>query len=167
VTSRKLPLFLLAIAVALVLAGTAMPQRADASAHLNAQEKRLVRLVNRVRLSRGLAPLAFSRGLTRAADSHSIDLARRRLLDHASPDGTPFDRRVRSFMPALDLGETLAVVARGRGAATTVVRMWLASPPHKAILLSGSFSRIGVGIRTAWNGSQPSLFVTADFASTR
>jgi uncharacterized protein YkwD len=167
--SRTVPPFLLAVLVAVVLAlGPALlPAPAEAAPRLSHTERRLARIVNHIRLQRGLPALAFSRALSRAADAHSADLARRHLLDHASGDGTPFDRRVRRFLPASRVGETLAMVSRGGGGARAVVRMWLASPPHRAIMLSSSFRRIGIGVRTAWTGAAPALFVTADFASAR
>jgi uncharacterized protein YkwD len=46
--------------------------------------------------------------------------------------------------------------------ATAVVNMWLNSAPHRKIMLSRSFRRIGVGR----SGSRK-CFVTADFASAR
>ena len=42
----------------------------------------------------------------------------------------------------------------------TIVDMWLNSPPHRKIMLSSAFQRIGVGRR----GSSE-CYVTADFAS--
>ncbi len=46
--------------------------------------------------------------------------------------------------------------------ASAIVNMWLNSGPHRKIMLSRSFKRIGVGR----SGSRK-CFVTADFASAR
>jgi uncharacterized protein YkwD len=55
----------------------------------------------------------------------------------------------------------------GRGSAHRVVRMWMDSPPHRAILLSGSYRRIGIGKRVGSLGSSKACMVTADFSSKR
>ena len=51
------------------------------------------------------------------------------------------------------------------GSARRVVRMWMSSPPHRAILLSGRYRRIGLAKRTGTLGSMRACVVTADFAS--
>jgi uncharacterized protein YkwD len=56
-------------------------------------------------------------------------------------------------------GENLAYAVGGCDG-RTVVHMWLGSSPHRHIMLSRSFRKVGVGI--ARSGS--TCFVTADFA---
>jgi len=128
-------------------------------------EHRVIHLINVVRLEHGAAPLAFCGRLTRAARVHTADLVRRGLLDHASGDGTPMDRRVRGFVPARAVGETLAAVRGTTDAAELVVSLWLASPPHRAVMLSRSFRRIGVARDSGPISSVPAMVITADFAS--
>jgi uncharacterized protein YkwD len=128
-------------------------------------ERRVIRLINVVRLEHGVAPLAFCARLTRAARFHTTDLVRRGLLDHDSGDGTPMDRRVRGFVDARAVGETLAAVRGATDAAEMVVRLWMASPPHRAVMLSRSFRRIGVARDSGPISSIPAVVITADFAS--
>jgi uncharacterized protein YkwD len=144
--------------------GTAM-RPADARGQASDFERRVIRLVNTVRAHHGVPPLIACARLGRAARVHSADLARRGFLAHESSDGTPMDQRVRRFLPARTVGETLASVRARSGAASTVVDLWLASPPHRAIMLSRAFGRIGIGLRVGAMGNAPALVVTADFAS--
>ena len=66
-------------------------------------------------------------------------------------DGTPMATRVRRYTGADWVGENIAAVWRRRSAARKVVRMWMASPGHRAVLLSPSGRRIGVGSeRASW-----------------
>ena len=86
-------------------------------------------------------------------------------FDHPSSDGTPFERRVRRYADANMVGETLASLRQRHGGAGTVVRLWLNSPPHRAIVLEPSFRRIGVSRRWGTLGSSGNALVTADFSS--
>jgi uncharacterized protein YkwD len=156
----------LTFAVALVPA-VALPSAAAAGSRLSGSERKMIRLVNDVRLGHGLARLSVSRALGRAADRHSRDMLRRDFFDHDSSDGTPFDRRVRRYAPARRVGETLAALGQRRGGAATVVQMWMNSPPHRAIVLGSGFKRIGIARRWGTLGSAKQAVVTADFASAR
>jgi uncharacterized protein YkwD len=58
-------------------------------------------------------------------------------------------------------GETLAWNTSGFG----FVSRWLASPPHRAILLRPGFRRVGVGlVHGTFSGHADATLVTADFA---
>ena len=70
----------------------------------------------------------------------------RDFLSHASSDGTGMAQRVRRYTGANWIGENIAAVS-GRATARRAVRMWMQSPPHRAVLLSPSGRRIGVGKR--------------------
>jgi uncharacterized protein YkwD len=117
-------------------------------------ELAVVRAMNTMRASHGVAPLRVGRALTRAARSHSADMARRGYFDHGA-----FVRRLRAFgVRAPYLGENLASGTQPLAAAA-IVQMWMGSPPHRQNLLDPSFRRVGVG---AAGGS--TRMVTADFA---
>jgi uncharacterized protein YkwD len=125
----------------------------------------VIRGLNDARAQYGLAPVRSYRALNRAADRHSGDMLRSDFFDHPSSDGTPFDRRVRHFFDAGMVGETLAAIPQRRGGADAVVRLWLDSGVHRAILLEPGFRRIGVARRWGTLGSAENAVVTADFAS--
>ena len=157
---NRIPLILLALAaLAAVLApaATAAPQ-------LSRAEHALIGALNDARAQRGLGGLQASAPLSRAADAHTRDMLSRDFFDHASSDGTGFDTRVRRYAQASVLGETLAMISRRSGGAGTIVRMWLNSPPHRAILLDPRFVKVGIGRRWGTLGATGSAVVTADFA---
>jgi uncharacterized protein YkwD len=117
-------------------------------------ELAIIRVINTVRATHGVPPLRFGRALSRAARSHSRDMARRGYFDHG-----PFVQRLRRFgVRAPYVGENLASGTRPLSAAG-IVQMWIASPPHRQNLLDRGFRRIGIGIA----GGDTRL-VTADFA---
>ena len=154
------------LALAAVLAA-ALPAAATAGPAMNGTEREVIRKLNDVRARHGLPRLYASRALGRAADRHSRDMLRRDFFDHHSSDGTPFDRRVRRHANARRIGETLAAISRRHGGAGKVVRMWMQSPPHRAIVLSSGFRRVGIARRWGTLGASKLAVVTADFASRR
>lgn len=161
----------LTLAFGCLLAATiAVPAVAFAgSARVDHRERAIVHGINHQRAKHGLAPVKISRSLSRAADYHSWEMLDANYFAHNSRDGGPFDERVRRFANKRALGETLAMLGGGcgRGSAHRVVRMWMDSPPHRAILLSSSYRRIGIGKRTGSLGSTKACMVTADFGSKR
>ena len=88
---------------------------------------------------------------------------------HSSRDGGPFDARIRRYANPRALGETLAMLGGGCGRRSPrrVVRMWMHSPGHRAILLSGRYRKVGLARRTGSLGGTHACVVTADFGSKR
>jgi uncharacterized protein YkwD len=141
---------------------------ADAAPRLDARERAIVRAINRQRSKHGLARVRSSRRLARAADYHSWEMLDANYFAHESRDGSPFDQRVRRYANHRAVGETLAMLGGcGKGSARRVVRMWMNSAGHRAILLSSSYRRIGLGKRTGDLGGSRACLVTADFASRK
>ena len=137
------------------------------SSALDGTERKVVKLVNRIRAHHGLRRLRASRTLARAANDHTSDILRTNVLSHASGDGTPMGTRVRRYTGADWVGENVAAVWGRRSSASKVVRMWMASPGHRAVLLSAAAGRVGVGRSVGMMaGARRSVF-TADFASRR
>jgi uncharacterized protein YkwD len=136
------------------------------SARLDRAERKVIRIVNRIRARSGLRRLRPSRALSRAASAHSGDMLRRNFLGHASSNGTPMSARVRRYTRARWVGENIAAVS-GRRVAGRVVRMWMASPGHRAVLLAPAGRRIGVGHRRGSLGGARRAVVTIDMASRR
>ena len=157
----------LAWLTAALFAGGASAARSEASTRLGRSERAVIHLVNDIRGQYGLRRLRGSYGLHRAARRHSRDMLRRNFFGHPSSDGTSFDRRVRRYAKARRVGETLAVLGQRGGAAATVVRMWMESPAHRAVLLTPGFRRIGVAHAWGFIGGARRMVVTADFASGR
>ncbi len=131
-------------------------------------ERSIVKSVNKQRAAYGLAKVHRSASLARAADFHSWEMLDANYFAHSSRNGSSFDNRVRRFSRRRSVGETLAWTSGcGRRSAGRIVGMWMNSPPHRAVLLSSRYRRIGVGKRTGHLGSMRACVVTADFASRR
>ncbi len=141
---------------------------ADAKPSLDGRERAMVRAINRQRAKYGLSKLRASRRLARAADYHSWEMLDADYFAHESRDGGPFDARVRRYANHKALGETLARLGGcGRKAARRVVRMWMNSPGHRAILLSSSYRKVGIGKRIGELRGSRACMVTADFGSRK
>jgi len=128
-------------------------------------------LINDVRARHGLRALRPDSRLERAARRHSRDMVARRYFAHTSPSGLTPRVRIRASgwmrgRPAWTIGETLAWRS---GAATPgrIVRMWLASPGHRRVLLDGRYRAAGIGIAdgTPYRGARGGATYTADFGS--
>jgi uncharacterized protein YkwD len=104
--------------------------------------------LNQVRGLHGLGAVRPALPLRLAALRHSDDMLSREYFSHTSPSGgTLFDRITRSgFVTgyAWEAGETLAWGAGVPGKPGRVLTAWLHSPEHRAILLSPTWSRIGI-----------------------
>lgn len=135
----RLPTSLTSCALALCLlvlgfcgSASAGPRAAQADA-----ESRLLSKVNEARRAHGLHPLRPSPSLGRSAGRFALHLMRTDSFGHAS--------RVRAS-PRFDvLGEALALHTGRRYRAGFVVRRWLGSGPHRAILLSPVMTHVGAG----------------------
>ena len=142
------------------------PAKASANAAgLDRAERKVIRIVNRIRARHGLRRLKASRPLAVAATRHTGDMLARDFLSHASSDGTGMAQRVRRYTGTRRwIGENIAAIS-GRATARKAVRMWMKSPPHRAVLLAPSGRRIGVGKRRGRLGSARRAVFTADLAS--
>ena len=158
---RPVALVLCTLTTLLVLSFSAAAPAAQAGGpRIDSGERAVIRAINRARASHGLRRLRAGRRLARAADAHSRNMLRSDFFAHGS-----FVQRVRRYVRYRSIGETLAMTTRC--SARRVVRMWLNSPSHRAVLLSGRFRRVGVGRRVGRLGSSRACLVTADFASRR
>jgi uncharacterized protein YkwD len=156
--------------VGLLAALVVVPAAAFAGGpRLDKRERAMIRGINHQRARYGLAAVKPNKHLSRAADYHSWEMLDANYFAHTSRDGGPFDERVRRYVNKRALGETLAFLGGscGRGSAHRVVKMWMDSPGHRAILLSSSYRRIGLAKRVGSLGSTKACVITADFGSKR
>ena len=144
----------------LLVFSSAAPAAEASSPRMNAGERAIVRAINRARAAHGVRALRGHRRLARAADAHTRSMLRADYFSHGA-----FSSRVRRYVSFRRIGETIAM--RTRCSASAFVSMWLHSAPHRAVLLSGTFRRIGVGRRKGALGSTRACVITADFASRR
>jgi uncharacterized protein YkwD len=131
-------------------------------------------LINGERRRRGLPPVRANRRLAAAARGHAQDMATRDFFAHDAPGGATLQSRVKQagYLGGVRewwLGEALAWGTSGAGAPRAILRGLLASPPHRAILLSRSYRDVGIGVaRGAPRGQgRGALTVTLDFGRVR
>jgi uncharacterized protein YkwD len=107
----------------------------------------LLCLVNRKRTAEGLKALARDRKLRRAATRHARDMVRRDYFAHQRPGGPDLTERLeRAGWNGSAWGETLAYGCGGAGSPKRTLRAWMKSPSHRAVILSGTYRRGGIGV---------------------
>lgn len=122
----------------------------------------MLRQLNRVRASHHLAAVREDGRMDRGALGHSQDMARRGYFAHGSWAG----RVMAAAGSARSVGEVIGwrVQSSPGSEASNMVREWLGSPPHRQVLLSNRFTRVGIGRATATSGGHPKALYTVDFA---
>jgi len=104
-------------------------------------------LINAERARQGRVALGQNAMLQRAAQLHSLDMAKRKFFEHRNPDGVePAARIVRQGYPPILVGENLAWGELAESTPANVVALWLKSPGHRANMLEAGYREIGVGL---------------------
>lgn len=119
---------------------SAAPARASMAAAPSAAtiyEDRLLARVNGARAHRGIRPLGRSSCAQRAADNWALWMVSKNRLVHQ-----PL-RPLLAHCGASRAGENIAY---GNKTADQLFAMWMASPGHRANILSASYTRMGNGI---------------------
>jgi uncharacterized protein YkwD len=155
---------LLAATLALVCVASLVTARGAAAARVcgsanatpaTAGERQLLRatlcLLNAHRAAARLAPLRLERKLSKAADAHVRDMARRRYFAHDSLDGATFLDRIRAagylkHAAVWAAGENIAWGSGARSTPRSITKAWMGSPDHRANILSSTFRDIGIGV---------------------
>lgn len=126
----------------------------------------IVREINRVRRAHHLHTVKLTAPLARVARRHSSLMLKYNALSHSSFDGSSFSTRLQRAGKRRLYGETLAWAPTGSGVtARALLRLWLHSAPHRAVLMNGKLRRVGVGRVYGSLGSQRGNAITADFSS--
>jgi len=163
---------ILGAALACLVVTLAVTGVAAAQLHTRAKalDTAIVDQVNAVRSQAGLRALRVNGELASAARAHSSEMASLGYFSHTSADGRSMADRVRASYPAgrrWAVGENLLWSSPGVGSARSVT-VWMASPEHRAIVLSAAWRDVGCGavhIASAPGvyGNQPATIVTCDF----
>ena len=108
----------------------------------------LFRAINNERTARGLEPLVLDGCIAYVAQLHSSDMAARGYFSHVTPEGgTVFGMLTQHGVAYNWAGENLARNDYPANQTVAVaIRDLMASPTHRANILSGSFSRLGVSM---------------------
>jgi uncharacterized protein YkwD len=152
---------LVMLAITLVLAAPTLA----VGPRLDRGEAAVVRALNRARARYALPRLRVDPRLDSAADLHSHQMLSGGYFEHGA-----FASRLRRFVHTHAVAETLAMMSAGscsRRRVSGVVGLWLNSAPHRAIVLSREYRRVGIGRRRGHLNGTPACLVTADFASAR
>lgn len=120
-------------------------------------EAKMLELVNKERVAKGLKPLKADPELAAVARRHSRDMFARGYFAHISPEGKkPFDRIRDHKLKFLTAGENLAL---GRSLKQCHEGL-MQSPGHRANILRPGFGRVGIGIL---DGGIYGLMITQNF----
>jgi len=123
--------------VALLFAVAACTALPGASAAATPEEQEMVDALNAGRADRNLPQLRLSPSLERSSFAFAQRLMRTDVFAHAE--------RIQAGGRFRRLGEVLAWTPGLRLRRPRAVRMWLASPGHRALILSRRFHYVGAG----------------------
>jgi uncharacterized protein YkwD len=138
-----------------------IPTTASAFTSVPAFRSALQRRINHFRAEYGRGPVHLNLKLERAAQAHSNDMATHRDFSHSSSSGTSWAVRIRYWgYRGSWIGENLAV---GNVTAKKVMKMWKASPPHRANLLNGHFRAVGICAHSGRYAGYAAYYITSDF----
>ena len=138
----------LAAAVAFRQPAIAATNCSTSSAGVDSAEQQVVSLINDARAAIGVAPLAISTNLSRAAAWKSEDPSASPPLSHTDSLGRSPTQRSRDCGYNGGVGEN---IAWGFPSAEAVFNGWMGSSGHRSNLLSSNYAVIGVGRSgTAW-----------------
>lgn len=125
----------------------------------------IVDLTNDERDSGSLSPLSRNATLDEAAREKAEHMAKNEYFAHYSPDGVSpwywFDEVGYNYLHA---GENLAVHFTE---SNEVVEAWMNSPTHRANIMNGEYTEIGVGTAKGEYKSRPTIFVVQLFGTPR
>ena len=103
--------------------------------------------INVERARHGLPALPADPRVATAASRHARDMIRRRYFAHKRAGGPSLLRRLkRTGWSGRSAGEAIAYGCGASATPLATLRMWLNSPPHRAILLGSGWSAAGVGM---------------------
>ncbi len=144
--------------VSLAAAGSAGPcpnsNLRPSGSNLAAVDAATVCLIDRIRHARGLAPLRPNRSLHGVATAQSAEMVLGDYFGDNSRSGrTPLQRiaatRYRKHTRGISAAQNIAWGTGTYATPTAIVAAWMASPPHRRIMLGAGFRDVGVGATAA------------------
>lgn len=128
-----------------------LPPNAASPEELAKTEKAVFDLANAERKKVQLAPLVANPLLTKAARSHSANMAKQSRLEHTLDGKTVGGRLTDVGYVWRSCGENIAL---GPQTPADAISAWMSSPGHKDNMLSKDFTHIGVASATGADGQQ-------------
>ncbi|MCZ8535869.1 CAP domain-containing protein [Paenisporosarcina quisquiliarum] len=115
----------------------------QASGNISSIEQQVLTLTNQERAKAGLKALATDAALMDSARAKSADMSKNNYFSHTSPTmGSPFDQMKAKGIQYKAAAENIAM---GQQSASEVVKAWMESPGHRANIMNGNFTHIGIG----------------------
>jgi uncharacterized protein YkwD len=156
----------LAVCGAVILASAA--SSGTAAAATMPPRKELLRAINHIRAAHGIDHVRGAGALRGIALSHSQDMLGHDYFAHTSPTGSTLTYRIQrsGFVHGYswEAGEVLAWGTGTHASAEATAVAWLSSPPHRAIMLSPAYHRVGIGRNCGrFLGHAHACVWTADF----
>ena len=125
---------------------------ATAVADIPPESVAMIEKVNQTRRSSGLPTLQTSEALVGSARSYARYMLKRDYFGHLSS--------IQAGGNFLALGETLEWHSGWRPRVARAFSIWMASPPHRAVLMSPTFRFIGAGrVRGRWGSRRATAWV--------
>ncbi|HEX5901475.1 MAG TPA: CAP domain-containing protein [Solirubrobacteraceae bacterium] len=160
-------LLLLALAPAVATAAEC-PHDGDLVTALSPPDRRpaLLCAIDTERTARNLPVVHASAQLARAAQGHADDMVTRHFFEHVTPGGSTLGDRVNATgyitgRRDWDLGEAIAWAQQPLDTPASLMRAWLGSPEHRAIILDRRFRDVGVGVTPGLTDGSAELGATA------
>jgi uncharacterized protein YkwD len=125
----------------------AAPAGADAQTANDRAEAKMIAAINQTRAGHGLAAFRRSTSLMASAGRFSSWLMRHDTFGHLS--------RIPASSRFSMLGEALAMHSGRRFRVRKTLSRWMASPPHRAIVLSPTMRWLGTGATRGRYGAMP------------
>jgi uncharacterized protein YkwD len=144
---------LVALTLTLVLSGSA-----SAANHAD----QIIKDVNTLRVSQGLAPLSSSSQLGTAALAHARNMANNQESSHQINGWGPAERLKAVGYSWAHYVQCIQWVKTSDSPATAVLGKWLTSPNNRNALLRADVTEIGVAYATSSNGTIFFCLIAAD-----
>ncbi len=119
----------------------------------------VLQLVNLERSSVGIAPVVLNDNLDQVASNYACKMIEEGFFGHEEPDTGrgPGVRAMLGKYSFFAVGENLAA---GQETAAEVMRVWMESPSHQAIILDQRWKHIGISVH---NGGEHGIYWVQEF----
>ena len=170
--ARRALVVVVLLCLSLVPAAFAGPTAAVGETRVQSLNVGVLAQLNAIREQHGLVPLTLSTQLSAAALGHSQQMLADGYFAHDSYDGSAFWKRMASYEHGAptgywSVGENLLWSSPVVSAAQAL-KLWMASPEHRANILTAKWRQIGIASVHAQSapgafGNRPVTVITTDF----
>lgn len=123
----------------------------------------LLLLTNKERQNAGIQPLVLNNKLSEAAEKKAEDMLEYDYWAHNSPTGkTPWVFIKSSGYEYVYAGENLA---RGFASAPEIIKAWMASPNHRANMLSSNYLDVGFAVKAGELKGEETILIVEEFGN--